>query len=540
MTDQLPNRIPEWLNLQTIARACSEETGESAEALEGNFREWFKEFLVRNAYAEAGAGGDAGDDGIPAEMLEGRQIWRETFETFCEETDHAKPRFWFPNAPTARTAAWLAPVPEHAPVHFAAADEAASEDETATQAPDEDKPEPPPRRRVRVSGASFTRIALALVGVVVLGLVALWALEPDVPVAEWDRDRQPGAEQLAAMAPALAAAPAPAKTSESPSAASVSSETSEAQSAAPAPTETTQAPSAASASTETVETQTAAADSGPSPGSPKPADQVDGGLVLLIQRELTSAGFDPGPLDGRTGPKFSAVIAAYQRAQGVPVDGRVSVDLLSRLARENLRHGRTAPLPPSPEASRDTGVGAGAPNRQTALQTPATGASPVPRGKSLVRSIQERLAARGYYSGPLDGSLGPKTHAAIVTYQRAQRYETTGRPSRAIYEELEDYRLEVLGLELFRQGDYDKAIATYALMIKRKPKDANAYFNRGLAYKNTGLADRALADYDAAIRLDPSHQKAYLDRGNIRYQRGFYSDAIRDYMNALGLWLDLS
>ncbi len=89
MTDQPPSSIPEWLSLQDIARAWSEETGESAEALEGNFREWFKEFLVSNAYAEAGAGGDAGDDGIPAEMLEGRQIWRETFETFCEESGHA-------------------------------------------------------------------------------------------------------------------------------------------------------------------------------------------------------------------------------------------------------------------------------------------------------------------------------------------------------------------------------------------------------------------------------------------------------------------
>ncbi len=77
-------------------------------------------------------------------------------------------------------------------------------------------------------------------------------------------------------------------------------------------------------------------------------------------------------------------------------------------------------------------------------------------------------------------------------------------------------------------------------MIKRQPKDANAYFNRGLAYKNADLADRALADYDAAIDLDPAHQKAYLDRGNIRYQRGFYGEAIRDYMNALGLWLGLS
>ena len=135
MTDQTPRGIPEWLSLQDIARAWSEETGESAEALEGNFREWFKEFLVRNAYAEAGAG----DAGIPAEMLEGRQIWRETFETFCEERGHAKPRFWFPNAPIGETAARPAQAPEHAPVHFAAAGEAASEDETATQAADEDE-----------------------------------------------------------------------------------------------------------------------------------------------------------------------------------------------------------------------------------------------------------------------------------------------------------------------------------------------------------------------------------------------------------------
>ena len=535
MTDRPPSKIPEWLSLQEIARAWSEETGESAEALEGNFREWFKEFLVRNAYGEAGAGGDAGDDGIPAEMLEGRQIWRETFETFCEETGRAKPRFWFPNAPIGEMAAQPAQVAEHAAVHFAAADEAASEDESATQAPDEDKPEPPPRRRVRVGGASFTRIALALVGVVVVGLVALWAFEPDGPVAERDRDRRPGAEQLAAMAPSVATAPAPAETSESPSAASVSTETTQAPAAATPSSETAETQTA---ETQTAETQIAAADSGSSPGSPKPADQVDEGLVLLIQRELRSAGFDPGPLDGRLGPKFSAAIAAYQRAQGLPVDGRVSIDLLSRLARENLRQGRTAPFPASPEASRDTG--AGAPDRQTALQTPATGASPAPRGRSLVRSIQERLAARGYYRGPLDGSLGPKTRAAIETYQRAQRYETTGRPSRAMYEELEDYRLEVLGLTLFRQGAYDQAIATYSRMIKRQPKDANAYFNRGLAYKNAGLGDRALADYDAAIRLDPSHQKAYQDRGNIRYQKGFYSDAIRDYLNALGLWLGLS
>ncbi len=536
MTDQTPREIPEWLSLQDIVRAWSEETGESAEALEGNFREWFKEFLVRNAYAEAGTGGDAGDAGIPAEMLEGRQIWRETFETFCEERGHAKPRFWFPNAPTGETAAGPAQVSKRSPVHLAPADGAASEDETATQAPGEDdpkierkrKPKPKPKPKPapgRVSaGASFIRIAVALVGVAILGLVALWALEPDRPVAERDRGRQPGNEQLAAMAPSLATARSPAQTTR-------------VQTAAPVQAATTQARSHATASSGTVETQTAAADSAPRPALLQPAGDVDEGLALLVQRELRSAGFDPGPLDGRSNPKFSVAIETYQRARGLPADGRVSVNLLSHLARGNLRQDRTAPSLPSPGASQDSGVSTSAPGRQTALRTPATGTRRVPRGTSLVRSIQERLAERGYYGGSLDGRLGPKTRAAIETYQRVQRYETTGQPSRALYEELEDYRLEILGLRLFRKGEYDKAIATYARIVKRKPKDANAIFNRGLAYKNAGLADRALADYDAAIRLDPSHHKAYLDRGNIRYQRGFYVDAIRDYVKALELWL---
>jgi peptidoglycan hydrolase-like protein with peptidoglycan-binding domain len=535
MTDQAARSDPEWLSLQDIARAWNEETGKSAKTLEKKFRKWFKDFLVRNAYGEAGAD----DGGIPAEMLEGRQIWRETFESFCEETGHVKPRFWFPDAPTGQTAAEPAQVSRRSPAHLALADGAASEDETATQASGEDdpkikrkrkrkskpKPKPPPGREARVrGGASFIRIAVALVGVAILGLVALWALEPDRPVAERDRGRQPGAEQLAAMAPSVATARSPAPTTR-------------VQAAAPVQAATAQARSRATASSGTVETQTAAANSAPRPALLKPAGDVDEGLALLVQRELRSAGFDPGPLDGRSNPKFSVAIETYQRAQGLPADGRVSVDLLSHLARGNLRQDRTAPILPSPGASRDTGVSTSAPGRQTALRTPATGMRRVPRGTRLVRSIQERLAERGYYSGPLDGRLGSKTHAAIETYQRVQRYETTGQPSRALYEELEDYRLEILGLRLFRKGEYDKAIATYARIIKRKPKDANAIFNRGLAYKNAGLADRALADYDAAIRLDPSHHKAYLDRGNIRYERGFYVDAIRDYVKALELWL---
>ena len=89
----------EWLSLQDIARAWSEETGGSAQALEGSFREWFKEFLVRNGYVEADASDTGDEPGIMAELLEERPIWRDTFENFCEERGLAKPRFWFPNEP---------------------------------------------------------------------------------------------------------------------------------------------------------------------------------------------------------------------------------------------------------------------------------------------------------------------------------------------------------------------------------------------------------------------------------------------------------
>jgi peptidoglycan hydrolase-like protein with peptidoglycan-binding domain len=528
MANQTPGKIPEWLSLRDIAVAWSEETGESAEALEAKFREWFKEFLVRNAYAEAGAGGGGDDAEIPAEMLEGRQIWRETFETFCEERGHAKPRFWFPEG---RQADRPAETPTAAAV--------AAESEEVSAAPAQAKPKPPPRKRARARGASFTRISLALAVVVTLGLVAGWVLDTGGRVAERDASPRSDAQQLAATTPS----PEPAPATPGPAESNGPRTTTSVPAAIDQPR-----PSASAAPAKAGETPIAALAPATSGGlstaeSPGSADEADGGLILMIQRELETAGFDPGPLDGRSGPKFSDAIGAYQRARNIPVDSRVSIDLLSRLARENLERGRLELSSPKRDTSPVRGgvadKGAGAPVQQGALPRLSTTATSAPRGGALVRSIQKHLAARGYYSGPLDGNLGPKTRKAIETYQRAQRYETNGRPSRALYEELENYALDVRGLAFFQEGAYDAAIATYSRIIRRRPKNANAFFNRGLAYKNIGFVDRALADYDAAIRLDPWHQKAHLDRGNIRYEKGLYREAIRDYLSALELWLGL-
>ncbi len=121
-----------------------------------------------------------------------------------------------------------------------------------------------------------------------------------------------------------------------------------------------------------------------------------------------------------------------------------------------------------------------------------------------------------------------------------QRYQTTGRPTRALYEELEDYALEAQGLSLFQRGSYDAATATYTRIIQRNPKSADAYFNRGLAHRNLGRTDQALSNYETALALDPAHRRAYLDRANILYDQGLYVAAVRDYFKVLRLLLGFS
>ena len=62
--------------------------------------------------------------------------------------------------------------------------------------------------------------------------------------------------------------------------------------------------------------------------------------------------------------------------------------------------------------------------------SPSTTAS-APAPANDVRSAQQRLKDDGYYSGPVDGLLGPTTVAALRAYQRDHRLTVTGRLDQA-------------------------------------------------------------------------------------------------------------
>jgi murein L,D-transpeptidase YcbB/YkuD len=68
---------------------------------------------------------------------------------------------------------------------------------------------------------------------------------------------------------------------------------------------------------------TVTAESSPSTPSAHSANLESSDRVREIQMALKAAGFDPGPADGKMGPKTRAAIRDFQIAHGLQADGKV-------------------------------------------------------------------------------------------------------------------------------------------------------------------------------------------------------------------------
>ena len=98
-------------------------------------------------------------------------------------------------------------------------------------------------------------------------------------------------------------------------------------------------------------------------------------LLKKTQRALGQRGYNPGPADGQMGAKTRQVIQRFQKQQGITVDGKPSLALLSLLdATDN---------PPG------------------------------------IQLAQASLKTLGYDPGPVDGQMGQKTVTALRAYQTA-------------------------------------------------------------------------------------------------------------------------
>jgi peptidoglycan hydrolase-like protein with peptidoglycan-binding domain len=136
-------------------------------------------------------------------------------------------------------------------------------------------------------------------------------------------------------------------------------------------------------------------------------------VVRAVQRELAARGFDVGPADGTPNERTKAAISAYQKAQGLPITGVATDELLRHIL-------LGAPAQP---AGATGSVAAKTAHADT-------------KDNSNVKAVQQVLADLGYAPGPVDGALGGATARAISAFQNDRKMPKTGRITPELLAEL--------------------------------------------------------------------------------------------------------
>ncbi|MFZ0242263.1 MAG: tetratricopeptide repeat protein [Desulfobacterales bacterium] len=86
-----------------------------------------------------------------------------------------------------------------------------------------------------------------------------------------------------------------------------------------------------------------------------------------------------------------------------------------------------------------------------------------------------------------------------------------------------------------RYVDVKQAVALLEKAIEENPNFAEAYNNRGNAYRDMQKYALAMQDYNKAVSLKPTLAQAFNNRGNIYFDQDNFKMAIADYNKALDL-----
>ena len=143
-----------------------------------------------------------------------------------------------------------------------------------------------------------------------------------------------------------------------------------------------------------VEDASATAVSNPNAGNdacvPKDNSSLVINSILDVQQFLSNNGFNPGPIDGQSGPKTKNAVIEFQKESGLLADG-----IVGNKTKEAMR---------AYTGCRSTSVCNARDNTGAKLDS--------------VTDIQTYLSNNGFNPGIIDGEMGSYTKEAIKAFQR--------------------------------------------------------------------------------------------------------------------------
>ena len=152
--------------------------------------------------------------------------------------------------------------------------------------------------------------------------------------------------------------------------------------------------------------------------------------VVSLQQKLAALGLFSGPQTGVFGPLTTAAVIAFQSRAGLTPDGKWGPASQAALERAVAAGGvastkgkaakgtttATTTTATTTTATTTTAAPATTP-AASATTTTAAAATALPAPLAWVKSLQQKLARLGLFSGPANGVLGPVTTASIKAFQ---------------------------------------------------------------------------------------------------------------------------